>query len=1029
MPFLTEKILEDDILRVMATKGWITTSGPALEASGERSDFREALLPARMKQAVRHLNPWLTPDKADEVVKAVRAVQGPNLLVGNEAFHKLLCEGVPVAYKHHDGSIRHDQAWLIDWQRPELNELLAVQQLTVQGEHKTRRMDIVLYVNGLPLAVLELKNAASLGTTVQKAYNQIITYRDELPALFTYNQLMVVSDGYDAQMGTLSADFSRYSSWKSVDGVKVAKPTDPLLYTMVEGLFQPSVLLDLIRNFIVFERAAFGDAPAVKKVAAYHQFYAVNKAVQRTREATSPDGDRRSGVVWHTQGSGKSLSMVFYAGKIIQALDNPTLVVLTDRNDLDDQLFGTFSACQHLLRQTPKQADSRAQLRDLLKVASGGVVFATIQKFLPEEKGDKMPQLSDRRNIVVIADEAHRSQYDFLDGFARHLHDALPNASFIGFTGTPIEKEDANTVAVFGDYIDIYDIQRAVEDGATVPIYYEGRLVKIDMDEASRAILDQDFEELTEAEELDDRRKLKAKWAQLEAIVGTPSRIKQVAADIVQHFEARSEAQEGKGMIVAMSRRLAARLYEEIVAIRPDWHGDDLRHGAIKVVMTGNAMDAPELKRHIRSKGENKKIADRLKDPQDPLKLVIVRDMWLTGFDAPVLHTLYVDKPMKGHSLAQAIARVNRVYKDKQGGLVVDYIGIAADLKKAVETYSASGGHGQLYRHQEDAVAALQKFNEIIVGMFQQAGGFDYQQYFQLTELKDRLTFHREASDFILGLELDGKRDGKQRFTTHVSNLLRAFALAVPHDKALALRDDIILFQEIRAVLLKPLSGTNDVGLTDAEIETSVRRLVELTLVSNQVIDIFQAAGLARPELSILSEAFLEEVRGMKHQNLAAELLRRLLEQEIKMQFSKNEVQDRKFSEQLDQAVQRYHNGMLTTVEILEELMRMARDVKAAVDRGEKLGLSTEEVAFYDALVQNESAVRELKDETLKAIARELVNSIRSNTGLDWKHRENVRAAMRLAVKRILRKYKYPPDETPVAVELIIQQSERLFGE
>ena len=895
----------------------------------------------------------------------------------------------------------------------------------------------MLFVNGLPLVLIELKNAADEDATIWSAYQQLQTYQAELPTLFAFNAVLVVSDGVEARLGTLTAGREWFKPWRTISGETLADPHLPELQVMLEGVFDKRRLLDLVRHFIVFEDA--GGGAMAKKMAGYHQFHAVNVAVAETLRAAQRQqeadrvaepggryeagqrpgghpGDRRIGVVWHTQGSGKSLTMAFYAGRVIREplMANPTIVVLTDRNDLDDQLFGTFSRCQDLLRQPPVQADSRADLRAKLAVEAGGVVFTTIQKFLPEEQGDRHPVLSERRNIVVIADEAHRSQYDFIDGFARHMRDALPNASFIGFTGTPIETTDANTRAVFGDYISVYDIQRAVEDQATVPIYYESRLAKLALEEAERPTIDPDFEEVTEGEEVERKEKLKSKWAQLEAIVGSEKRLKLIAEDIVEHFETRLEAMDGKAMVVCMSRRICVELYREIVALRPDWHHEDDDRGAIKVVMTGSATDPLTWQPHIRNKPRREALANRFRDAEDPFRIVLVRDMWLTGFDAPSLHTMYVDKPMRGHGLMQAIARVNRVFRDKPGGLVVDYLGLAHELKQALATYTESGGTGRTALDQDEAVAVMLEKYEVCCGLFH---GFDRSTWVTGTPA-ERLGLLPPAQEHILAQE-----DGKNRLLDAVRDLSQAFALAVPHDEALRIRDDVAFMQAVRASLAKRAPGE---AKTAEELDLAVRQIVSRAVASEGVVDIFAAAGLQKPDMSILSDEFLAEVRGMPQRNLAVELLRKLLSGEIHTRRGKNVVQARSFAEMLEQSIRRYQNRAIEAAQVIEELIGLAKDMRAANARGEALGLSDEELAFYDALEVNDSAVQVLGEPTLKTIARELTESVRRNVSIDWTVRENVRAQMRVRVKRILRKYGYPPDKQEQATQTVIEQAEVL---
>lgn len=946
--------------------------------------------------------------------------------------YRMLTEGVTVEYRHPDGRIAGAQARVIDFDTPDNNDWLAVNQFTVSENRHTRRPDVVLFVNGLPLVVIELKNAADEEATIWTAFNQLQTYKAELPTLFAYNALLVVSDGMEARLGTLTAGREWFKPWRTVTGQSLADSKLPELQVLLEGVFDKRRFLDLLRHFIVFE----GDGSGVlaKKVAGYHQFHAVNVAVEETLRAAylqsaeqrgrymaeaqqgGKVGDRRIGVVWHTQGSGKSLTMAFYAGRIVREpeMKNPTIVVLTDRNDLDDQLFGTFTRCEDLLRQPPVQAESRAHLRKLLKVEAGGVVFTTIHKFFPVEGDDENERLSDRRNIVVIADEAHRSQYDFIDGFARHMRDALPNASFIGFTGTPIEKADANTRSVFGDYISVYDIQRAVEDGATVPIYYESRLAKLALDDKQRPRIDPDFEEVTESEEAERRERLRSKWARIEALVGAENRLKLVAKDIVEHFEKRLEALDGKAMIVCMSRRICVDLFREIAALRPDWVHEDDDKGLMKVVMTGSASDPVEWQQHIRNKPRREKLAERFRDPADPFQIVIVRDMWLTGFDAPSLHTMYLDKPMRGHNLMQAIARVNRVFRDKPGGLVVDYLGLAHELKQAIHTYTESEGEGEPVIDQAQAVAAMKEKYEICCGMMH---GFDWSAWTAGTP-QERVSLLPAAQEHVLAQE-----KGKERYLQAVLDLSKAFALAVPADEAVEIRDDVAFFQAVRSVIAKRTPGE---GRTDEELDHAVRQIVSRAVASEGVVDIFAAAGLKKPDISVLSDEFLGEVRGMPQKNLAVELLRKLLDGEIKTRRRKNVVEARSFAAMLEEAVRKYQNRAIQAAQVIEELIGLARQMREANRRGENLGLSDDELAFYDALETNDSAVKVLGDETLRGIARELVESVRNNVTIDWAIRENVRAQLRVIVKRILRKHGYPPDKQEKATQTVLEQAEVL---
>lgn len=994
--------------------GYTILHGPDIAPDAlfaERASYSDVVLVGRLKEALARINPKIPAEAIEDAIRKVQQTESPSLVENNRRFHRFLTDGVPVEYRRED-RIVHDTVWLFDFEEPENNDWVAVNQFTVIEDRNNRRPDIVVFVNGLPLSVIELKNQADENATIRDAYNQLQTYKKDIPSLFPYNEVLVISDGLEARVGSLTAGWERLMPWRTIQGDTVAPKGSLEMEVLLRGVFEKGRFLDLVRNFIVFE----DDGRSLnKKMAGYHQFHAVNKAVACTLEAASPDGDRRVGVVWHTQGSGKSLTMAFYAGKIIQhhGISNPTLVVLTDRNDLDDQLFGTFAACQDLLRQKPVQAESRENIRELLRVSSGGVIFTTIQKFLPEEKGDRYPLLSDRHNIVVIADEAHRSQYGFILGFARHMRDALPRASFIGFTATPLELGDKSTPAVFGDYLDVYDIQRAVEDGATVRIYYEGRLAKLELKEEERPKIDPDFEDITEGEEVTTREKLKTKWARMEAMVGTDRRIGLIAEDIVDHFDGRLEAMDGKAMIVCMSRRICVDLYNAIIKLRPDWHHEDDEKGAIKIVMTGSAADKIEWQPHIRNKPRREALAKRFKDPADPMKVVIVRDMWLTGFDAPCLHTMYVDKPMQRHGLMQAIARVNRVFQDKPGGLVVDYLGLADQLRKALADYTESGGKGKPVFDQEEAVAAMLEKYEVCGGMFH---GFDYSQ-FKTGSPKDRTAIVPPAMEHILA------QDAKERFMKAATQLSKAFALAVPHEEAIAICDDVGFFQTVRAGLAK----TTTTGVrSEEELDTAVRQIVSRAVASDQVIDLFSAVGLKKPDISILSDEFLAEVKDLPHKNLAFEVLKKLLHDEIKAISKKNLVQSRLFSEMLQQTILKYQNRSIEAAQIIQELIGLAKDMRQAYQRGENLGFNEEELAFYDALEVNDSAVKVLGDETLKTIARELVETVRRNVTIDWTVKESARAKLRTLVKRILRKYGYPPDKQEKATQTVLEQAELL---
>jgi len=1018
---LTESIVEAAALDWLREQGYEILSGLAIapgEPTAERADYKQVFLFDRLQTKLEDLNPKIPLDGLQEALRKILLISHPTLIDNNRAFHRLLVEGVDVEFRNRDGQIVHDKVWLIDFENPEANEFLAVNQFTVEEGQFNRRADVVVFINGIPLAVLELKNITDANATIRGAFNQLQTYKSQIPSLFNSNALLVISDGHQAKLGTITSDWERFMTWRTITGKELVPPGSLQLETLLKGVFDKTRLLDLIRNFIVFE----DDGEKVtKKLAGYHQFHAVNKAVATTVEASRATGDRRAGVIWHTQGSGKSLSMVFYAGKIVQhpAMENPTVVVLTDRNDLDDQLFDTFSFCKELLRQIPVQAESREHLRELLNVASGGVVFTTIQKFFPDEKGGKHPLLSDRRNIVAIADEAHRSQYDFIDGFAKHMRDALPKASFIGFTGTPIERGDKNTQAVFGDYIDVYDILQSKEDKATVPIYYEARLAKIDLKPEERPKIDPNFEEVTEDAEESTKESLRRKWAQLEAMVGTDKRIALVAEDLVKHWEARYAAMEGKAMVVCMSRRICVELYKAIQKLRPAWHHDDDDKGTMKIVMSGSASDHLDWQKHIRSKARREELAKAFKNPKKPFRIVIVRDMWLTGFDAPSLHTMYVDKPMRGHGLMQAIARVNRVFKDKPGGLVVDYLGLAEELKQALADYTNSKGKGDITLDQEEAVAVmLEKYEQVCAIMHR----FDYGAAAKATAAK-RLPLLAQAVEHVLQ-----QKDGKQRYLLAVMELSKAFALAVPNDQALEIRDEVGFFQEIRSVLAKPVNG-GDGKKSSEELETAVRQIVSRAISSDKVIDIFDAAGLKKPDISILSDEFLAEVQHLPQRNLAVELLQKLLNNELKVRSKKYLIQSRSFAEMLEATIRKYQNRTIEAAQVIAELIELAKQMRAGQKRGENLGLTEDEVAFYDALETNDSSVKVLGEPTLKIIARELVSHVRKSVTIDWTLREAAQAQIRVLVRRILRKYGYPPDKQEKATQTVLEQAKLLCAE
>ncbi|MBK2111277.1 type I restriction endonuclease subunit R [Francisella tularensis subsp. novicida FSC159] len=1003
-----------------------------------RTTFSDVVLENLLRDKLLEINPQIEPNLIDDAIKKLLRTSSDELLADNELIHQYITQGIKVEYTK-DGATRGEIVKLIDFDNPSNNDFTVMNQFTIIENDNNKRPDLIIFVNGLPLVVIELKNATDENATIKSAFDQIRTYKATIPSLFRYNAICVISDGLEAKAGTISADISRFMTWKSSDGIAESSKLVPQLETLILGMLNPITLLDLIKNFIVFEKDKKQDEKGqtqvftIKKLAAYHQYYAVNKALERTLQASHKDGDKKGGVVWHTQGSGKSLSMVFYTGKAVLALNNPTIVVITDRNDLDDQLFDTFAASKSLLRQTPVQANTREDLKRLLKVESGGIVFTTIQKFQPEE-GNVYDTLSARDNIIVVADEAHRTQYGFsaktvddkdehgniigkktVYGFAKYLRDALPNATYLGFTGTPVEANDKNTPMVFGDYVDIYDISQAIDDGATVPIYYESRLAKINLSEEGKELVKELDDEIGE---LDESQKAKAKWTRLEALIGAENRIKEVANDIVNHFEARQEVCDGKAMIVAMSRRIAVRLYDEIIKLRPAWHDKDLDKGVIKVVMTASSSDGPEMEQHHTSKQQRRNLANRMKDTKDELKLVIVRDMWLTGFDAPSMHTLYIDKPMQGHNLMQAIARVNRVYKDKPAGLVVDYLGIASDLKKALSFYSDSGGKGDPAQTQEKAVSLMLEKLEVVSQMFH---GFDYEKYFD-ADTRQKLAIILEAEDFILGLE-----NGKKRFVNEVTALSKAFAIAMPHDEAVDAKDEIAFFQAIKARLAKfDSTGT---GKTNEQIETAIRQVIDKALITDQVIDIFDASGIKKPDISVLSDEFLAEVRDYKHKNIALETLKKLLNQEIKARSKTNLVQSKTLKEMLEDSIRRYHSKAISSVEFLDELINQAKEIKNMDTEYQKLGLTEYEYAFYTAVASNESAKELMQTNKLRELAIELFNRLKSSVSIDWTKKESVRAKLRVTVKRTLRQFGYPPDMQKLATDTVLKQAEQLAKE
>jgi len=1062
---ITESAIEKFAIELLEKQGYHYIYAPDIAADSdtpERESFEDVLLLERLRTAVGRINPNIPADARENAIKQIQRLNSPELIANNEAFHRMLTEGIKVSYQK-DGNSRGDLVWLIDFKNPENNDFLVTNQFTVIENGINKRPDIILFVNGLPLVIVELKNPADENTTVRSAYKQLQTYKQAIPNLFGYNGFMVISDGLEARAGSLSASFNRFMTWKSSDGKVEASSLIGQLETLIKGMLNKEILLDLIRHFIVFEksknrdyhytnRKKIGSLPPILRseqssrinIKSGRVFVCICNAdsVMESPESygvvgvkQQPVGDRKGGVVWHTQGSGKSLSMVFYTGKIVLVLDNPTILVITDRNDLDDQLFDTFAASKQLLRQGPIQAENREQIKKLLNVASGGVIFSTIQKFQPNE-GNVYKQLSDRRNIIVIADEAHRTQYGFkaktidekdehgnvvgkktVYGFAKYMRDALPNATYIGFTGTPIEKTDRNTPAVFGNYVDVYDILQAVDDGATVKIYYESRLAKISLSEEGKKLI-ADLDEELEKEELSETQKAKAKWTQLEALIGSKKRMKKIASDIVNHFEQRQEVFEGKGIIVAMSRRIAADFYDEIIKIKPEWHSDDLKKGVVKVVMTSSSSDGPKISKHHTTKEQRRALTERMKNPEDELKLVIVRDMWLTGFDVPSLHTMYIDKPMKGHTLMQAIARVNRVYKDKPGGLIVDYLGIASDLKEALSFYSDSGGKGDPAILQEKAVQLMLEKIEVVSQMFY---GFSYEKYFK-ADTSRKLSIILEAEEHILGLE-----NGKKRYVDEVTALSKTFAIAIPHEQALAVKDEIAFFQAVKSRLAKLDSA--GLGRTDEEIETVIRQVIDKALVTEQVIDVFDAAGIKKPDISILSEEFLLEVKNMEHKNIAIEVLKKLLNNEIKSRIKSNLVQSKSLMEMLENAIKKYHNKILTAVEVIEELIELAKEIQKMDKEPEEMGLSEYEYGFYTAVANNESARELMGKEKLRELAVVLFERVKKSATIDWTIKESARAKLKVIVKRTLRQYGYPPDMQKLATETVLKQVELIADE
>ncbi len=1062
---ITETTIENFAIELLEGLGYEYLYGPDLAPEGdrqERQSFEDVLLLDRLENAIRRLNPVSTKEAREDAFKQVLRLNSTELINSNRDFHKLVTEGVNVSVRDNSYE-RGDYIKLIDFDIVENNEFLVVNQYTIIEDGKNKRPDVILFVNGIPLVVIELKNPAGEKSTVKSAFNQIQNYKKTIPSLFTYNGLIVISDGLEAKAGSLSAGYNRFMSWKTADGKTEASRLVGQMEILIKGMLNKKVLLDLIRHFIVFEQTKKEDyktkittIEVVKKLAAYHQYYAVNKAVESTIRAVNlcgdsvrespavynlpnvmnqPKGDRKAGVIWHTQGSGKSLSMVFYSGKIVLKLNNPTILVITDRNDLDDQLFDTFASSQQLLRQVPVQAESREHLKKLLRVSSGGVVFSTIQKFQPEA-GNVYERLSNRENIVVVADEAHRTQYGFkarnvdekdsagnvigkktVYGLAKYLRDALPHASFIGFTGTPIEKTDVNTPKVFGNYIDIYDFAQAIEDKATVPIYYESRLAKVFLSDEGKKLI-KELDDRLDKEDMEFSKEVKAKRTKLNALIGSDERVKQVALDIVKHFENRQEVSFGKGMIVTSARWIAAKLYSEIIKLRPEWEHKDLDKGSLKVVMTTSSSDGTKFEKHHTSKSDRKVLSDRMKDADDELKLVIVCDMWLTGFDVPCLHTMYIDKPMKGHNLMQAIARVNRVYKDKPGGLIVDYLGIASDLKRALSFYSENGGKGDPAEAQEQAVKIMLEKLEVVSQLLH---GFPYEDYFD-ADVSRKLSIILEAEEFILQLE-----NGKKRFISEVTALSKAFAIAVPHEEAMDVKEEIAFFQTVKSRLVK--FEPKGSGLSDEEMETTIKQVIDQALVSDKVIDVFDAAGIKKPDISILSEEFLLEVKGMKHKNVALEVLKKLLNDEIRIRAKTNIVQSKTLMEMLENAILKYQNKIISAVEVIEELIKMSKEMQNMDREPEEMGLSPFEYAFYSAVANNDSAKELMGKDKLRELAVVLFEKVRKNATIDWTIKGSVRSKLKVIVKRTLRQFGYPPDMQKLATDTVLKQAEKIADE
>lgn len=1027
-----EDDLEQVALEWLKSLGYDYKKGNEISTAGlapERKSDKDVVLHERLEKALRKINSDIHPRFIEKAIHELTLEKSPNLLENNLTFHENLINGIEIEDYDDEGQSIVEIVKIVDFEHPQNNDFLAVNQLTVVNGDYTKRPDIVLFINGLPIVVIELKNSTNETVGVEDGYHQLETYKMRIPQLFTFNEVLVTSDGINTKAGSLTANYDRFMTWRSKDGETESSSSLASLDVLIHGMLNPETLLDLIRYFVLFQDDGKGHISKI--LAAYHQYYAVNKAVDRALLASSGQGDGKGGVIWHTQGSGKSLTMVFFSGKLIQMLNNPTLVVVTDRNDLDNQLYSTFvkskgRSGKGLLRQTPKQAETRKELKSLLSVESGGIVFTTMQKFEPEQNETTMAALTERKNVIVMADEAHRTQYGFNAkyddkgegikyGYAKYLRDALPNATFVGFTGTPVASTDKNTQMVFGNYIDVYDMTQAVADGSTVKIYYESRVIPLNLPQ--NLDLDEAYNNITEDQEEDVKQRLKSKWSRVEALAGAKPRIEALAKDIIQHFETRQQAMKGKGMIVTMSRRIAVDLYDEIIRLKPEWHSDDDDKGIIKVVMTGSSSDPASFQRHIGPKKRRNLLEKRMKDVNDELQLVIVRDMWLTGFDVPSMHTMYIDKPMKGHNLMQAIARVNRVFKDKPGGLIVDYVGIAESLKEALKEYTESD-QAQTAIDTDKAVELMLLKYDVIQDMLY---NLDYSK-FNSDKKSERYYTISNTMDYVIGLG----EDERQRFIKTVTELGKAFALCATEHTAQELNDEIAFFKAVKAGLVKLLQPPKEgkTRKTPAEVEAEINQLVSQSVVTEDVIDVYQTLGLEQPDLSILSDDFLKDVEGLKQKNVAVELLNRLLKGQVKSLMKTNATVSKRFSEMLGNSINKYNSRSIETSKVIEELIQLAKDIKQEQQRGNELGLNSDEIAFYDALVSHETAKKAMEDKELRAIAHELTKTVKENMGVDWSKRDSAKAKMRVAVRRLLKKYGYPPDLQKMAVEQVVEQAE-----